>query len=258
MSRSKVLRPQADRTLVEHDHAAGTLVSRLAGVVEAQLERPALLEADDVWSYRELWARTERVARALLERGVEQGSRVGLVGGNSADYIVAYFGIMRAGSAAVVPNPLLGADELRRHLQLAETATTLLGELAADTSEALTEGAGALPIADLEAVGSEPLPSPAASDAALLIPATGSTGEPKSVVLTHATMVHAADQLASAFPTVREDVTISLLPLHASIYKQVIPIVFAGGAVDVLPRYDPEAVSRACGRGTTSDAVPPP
>lgn len=32
--------------------------------------------------------------------------------------------------------------------------------------------------------------------------------------------------------------------------------MFAGGAVDVLPRYDPEAVSRASGRGTTSDAVP--
>lgn len=238
------------------EHAVATLVSRLAQVVAAQPRRPALFRGEEVWSYRDFWARAERVARSLLESGVPPGSRVGLVGRNSIDYVVAYVGIMRAGSAVVVPNPLLDADELREQLAHAEVAAILLGDALDSVGDELVELAGAVAISSLEAHGGEPLPGPDAGDAAVLIPTTGSTGTPKCAALTHAAMVHAADQLAAVFPVSREDVTVSFLPLHASIYEQVLPIMLSGGAVDVLPRYDPEAVSRACERGTTFDAVP--
>ncbi len=233
-----------------------TLVSSIAAVVRAQPNRPAILFDDEIWSYRELWTRAGAVASGLRHLGLSERSRIALVAGNSGEFIAGYLGILRAGYTVVPVNVFLRPDELQAQIEFADVAYCVVGAIEDDSRELLAERFSAADVDSLHDSSVEMLPSVRPTAPAALIPTSGSTGAPKGVVLSHRAMLHAALQLIDAFPFSQDDVTLALLPLFASVYEQVLPTLMSGGAVDVLRRFDPEAVARACGRATTFDAVP--
>ncbi|MFI6294271.1 class I adenylate-forming enzyme family protein [Nonomuraea sp. NPDC050790] len=146
-------------------------------------------------TFGEWETRSTDLAAALVERGVREGDRVGLVYGNGdwLDYAVAFFGAVKAGGVAV---PL--SDRLAR----ADVDAML-----AHCGASLVLRPGEVPHAPAAAAGPA-LPAP--GSLAQILYTSGTTGRPKGVSATHANLAHGcggrrrpfahSKHLAHAFP----------------------------------------------------------
>ena len=65
-----------------------------------------------VISYKEMSAVTDRIAAALVAMGVKKGDRVGIFMPNTPQFVMAYFGILKAGGVVVATNPLYTPPEI--------------------------------------------------------------------------------------------------------------------------------------------------
>ncbi|MFI6537272.1 class I adenylate-forming enzyme family protein [Nonomuraea sp. NPDC050547] len=146
-------------------------------------------------TFGEWETRSTDLAAALVERGVREGDRVGLVYGNGdwLDYAVAFFGAVKAGGVAV---PL--SDRLAR---------ADIDAMLAHCGASAVLRPGEVPHV-LAAAAAPSLPAP--GSLAQILYTSGTTGRPKGVSATHANLAHGcggrrrpfahSKHLAHAFP----------------------------------------------------------
>src|SRR5215207_1117506 len=72
------------------------------------------------FAYRELKQLSDRFAAGVLHLGIQPGDRVALLLPNSPQYIIAYYGLLKAGAVIVPLNPLYTESELTYHLRDSE------------------------------------------------------------------------------------------------------------------------------------------
>ncbi len=77
-------------------------------------------------TYRELWDQIRRFARALQDLGVQKGDRVAIMLPNTPQYVIAFFGALRAGAIVVNTNPTYTARELEHQLKDSGAETLVL------------------------------------------------------------------------------------------------------------------------------------
>jgi 1-acyl-sn-glycerol-3-phosphate acyltransferase len=178
-------------------------------------------------TYAELSARARAIARGLIARDVTPGDRVALMLPTSVDYFTAFFGILYAGAIPVPIYPPMRLsqieDHLRRQIGILRNADACLlitmpeGRRLAGLLRAQVESLTAVEsVANLEAsTAPVNLPPPSGSDSVALIQYTsGSTGDPKGVVLSHSNLLANIRAMGRVMEASSADVFVSWLPLY--------------------------------------------
>ena len=89
----------------------------LENSAEQYAGRPAMAFFGKTISYRELNEAAERFANGLVHLGLHKGDRVALVLPNCPQFVIAFYGTLKAGGVAVPTNPLYTERELEHQLQ---------------------------------------------------------------------------------------------------------------------------------------------
>ncbi len=180
-------------------------------------------------SYAEFDRLANRAAHALIGLGVERGDRVTLACSNSLDYVVAAFGVLKAGGMLNPVNPGLGAAELRYVLGHAEPRVVVTDE----TSDAVLAGLGVRTVraGGLAAIGDDTPPDVVlgSEDCSTLLYTSGTTGQPKGVVFTHGRSGTSGPHFIAALGLVPDDVILAVTPLfHGNAWGAVVTALHAG------------------------------
>ena len=209
---------------------ARTLTEILDWHEAAHPERPQVLlwlsdtETETI-TYGRLAEEARAVARALRQRGLGPGERAAIMLPTGADFFFAFFGILYAGAVPVPIYPPMRLSQLEDHMRRqatilnnAEAAMLITvpeAKAIATLVKPLVPSLRTIAVASqLRAADGEALPTPGPGDVALMQYTSGSTGDPKGVVLTHANIVDNVRIMIEAMEATSTDVFMSWLPLY--------------------------------------------
>lgn len=250
-------------------NGVATVSDFLANSAFRDPDRVALIEADtgERVSYSALDSKVSATAAALLESGLtpsRSGDRVALLMGNSIEFVVSYFGIVRAGLVPIPLNPGYTSSEITEILDVSQAKVLLVSaefaELGADSvpdscpamlCEEITSTRDSIRTFLKESINSlirKPhtkveFPQIASDNLGLLLFTSGSDGTAKGVMLTHQNLVSNVSALLELRnpPIVSaEDTVLAVLPLfHIYGLNTVLTMALAAGAsVVILDRFD--------------------
>jgi long-chain acyl-CoA synthetase len=228
----------------------------------AHPDKVAIVLDENRLPYRMVDGAADRVAQALRDRGIAPGTPVGLMLPNVPQFVMVYYGILRAGCVAVPMNVLLKAPEVTYYLQDSGAQAFFFWDGFA--SEAV-QGAAAVPGVRLRVsvapvpnspapdgcedfmsllVGVEPsgdIAPTAPEDTAVILYTSGTTGKPKGAQLTHYNLLMNCIVSARIAGVVDSDVSLATLPFfHAFGASNVMnTAIYAGGTMSLLPRFEP-------------------
>lgn len=233
-----------------------SLATILAESAQRHPDRTAVVLGAERITYRDLWEQTRRYARVLADRGIGPGDRVAVLLPNVPDFPRTYYAILSLGAVVVPIHALLVAREIEYMLRdcqakLLVVAAPLLGQGAPAAAAAGVDLLGvmggdvdAADRLDLLAGTAEPIASwtaREASDEAVVLYTSGTTGKPKGAVLTQLNMVMNAHVTASnVIDLTPDDVILGCLPLFHS-FGQTCAMnagFYAGSTLVLLPRFD--------------------
>jgi long-chain acyl-CoA synthetase len=210
-------------------------------------------------TYTQIDERANRVAQALLARGIKRGDRVAVYLGNTVEAVVGIFAVLKAGGVFVPINHTTKRDKLLYVLNncraaalfldarnaTAEEVEILRGKAPSlkclvvcgkDSDKAVVEHEGCLAFDAIQKEFPNVRP-PSVNidvDLACLIYTSGSTGEPKGVMSDHSNVVFAAGSITQYLENADRDIVLSALPLSFDYGLYQLLMVFSFGGTLVL------------------------
>jgi fatty-acyl-CoA synthase len=251
-------------------------------------DKPFIVFYDTPVTFAEFKDEAERIAGYLQhECGVKAGDRVLLYLQNSPQWVLAYYGILRANAVVVPVNPMNMTDELRHYVKDAGATTAFVPQdLYAQMSPLVGEGglkhlivatysdylkrptdlkvpefvaeprktfhdAGAVAWADVLVRKLVPGPLTAGPDDLCVMPYTsGTTGHPKGCMHTHRSVMSTLVGGVHWFNRTQDAVFLSVLPyFHVTgMAGSMNGPMYVGGTIVILPRWDRDAAAQCMQR----------
>jgi acyl-CoA synthetase (AMP-forming)/AMP-acid ligase II len=247
-------------TQPETEKIVAELPDRISDVIKpfarALPDHPALVQGNVTWSYSELATVVADAALILKHYDIRPGDRVMIVSENSLALVALILAASKIDAWSVVVNPRLSAreidlirehsgarrvfytievsDEARQHAERHDADITVLRALG-------TLGIGPL---NRDTVP-EPVEADRSRQVAALVYTSGTTGNPKAVMLTHRNLLFSARIMgAQRNPA---DKAYCVLPIsHIVGYSGILlASLMVGATVQLVPRYDPAALVSA-------------
>jgi long-chain acyl-CoA synthetase len=220
-------------------------------------------QAPRQFTYAQLDAMASGVARALIKRSLVRGDRVAILSANRAEFLAAYFGVMRAGLVAVPVNfkfprqtihfilrdagaKLVFCDQPRCPDVPTDLPAVHFGDDDADGFDRFLDPGPFEPI----------VPHP--REPAMFLYTSGSTGTPKGVVLSHQSHIWVAETRLA--PDLERHRYLIAAPLyHMNALALALLVCAAHATIVLLPQFNARAYIEAIGRYrcTWLTAVPP-
>jgi acyl-CoA synthetase (AMP-forming)/AMP-acid ligase II len=234
-------------------------------------DKPALFAFGNWHTYGELNTQTNRLAHFLLDRGLEKGDRVALLIENSAEYVVSYYAVLKAGGTTVALNTENTAEDVAYIVHDCGVRFLIAGHrLAARTlippipdrcvrspapgaaltgvfiwnkpEDAAMSWQGCPAVGFPEAFETCPGDNPSIRiidlDVASIVYTSGSTGKPRGVVLSHLNIVSNTRSIVDYLELKAEDRILVVLPFHYIYGKSLLNThFFVGGSVALDNRF---------------------
>jgi malonyl-CoA/methylmalonyl-CoA synthetase len=225
---------------------SANLYELLAAGFPADRGKPCFILSDGAEiSYGDLEAGAAHVAGHLLAKGVEPGDRVALQAEKSAEGVMVYLGVLKAGAVFLPLNSAYTAAEIEYFRQDAEPKVFVT-----DPPGFLAQARAAAPL-------QEPVPRDAA-DLAAIIYTSGTTGRSKGAMLSHGALAANALALHEAWGFSPADTLLHALPIfHVHGLFVALHCAFLSGCPMVwLPRFDDAQVLSGLSQATVMMGVP--
>lgn len=221
-------------------------------------DKVALICGNGRWTYAQLDRAANQLAHGLVAHGVNRSDRVAICLDNSFEAVVAVFAVLKAGAVFLMVNPTTKTGKLAYILNNSRAVALISsGRKLAGLSDVWPQTPH---LKSVIAVGPDaPLPTPPEKqldrweqfflrhsadvqapskraidiDLAALMYTSGSTGNPKGVMLTHLNMVSAATSITTYLENAPDDIVLNVLPLSFDygLYQVLMAARFGGTVV---------------------------
>ncbi|MEW1583165.1 AMP-binding protein [Streptomyces microflavus] len=250
----------ADTTRALSEHTVGSLLREVVAERPDAIALRAVLDDSSAprhWTYAELLAEAEAIAAGIRER-VGLGARVALWAPNVPEWPMTEYAAALAGVTLVALNPALRAEELTHALSLSEAEMLIhadrsrgydMAEVVRTVTPGLPRLRHVVPITAWESLrGSAPLPS-AEQIAGAAVPAqiqftSGTTGDPKAVLLSHQSVVNVTRLTFEGLAVQGGATVVSPLPMFhtAGCVISCLGPLWSRGTFVLLERFDPKVL----------------
>jgi long-chain acyl-CoA synthetase len=218
--------------------------------------KPAVRSDGVELTYSQLNDQVNRVATGLIRSGVEPGELIGLCAPNSTEWIIFYFGVIKAGATAVTyPNALTSGELtiLLKHSKPRFILTTpnRLSDLKCLKDSGMIKGFVCVGDNDLtveslmnNGTGSFRAVNRERDDIAAILYTGGTTGQPKGVMLTHEGINFSSNAVAHYERSSTDDHALCFQPLN-HVFGQVHIMnstILSAGCLELLPGADLEKI----------------